>query len=95
MTPEGKVKAAIKRILAAHGCWDVMMVPTGYGKKGVPDFLVCHRGRFIAIEAKAGAGTPSPHQEREIAAILAAGGIALVVNETNLHEVEDVLVRGE
>jgi hypothetical protein len=30
-----------------------MPIGTGYGNSGVPDFLVCHGGEFLAIEAKA------------------------------------------
>jgi len=41
-------------------------------------------GVFIAIEAKAGKGTTTALQERELRRITDAGGIALVVYEEGL-----------
>jgi hypothetical protein len=61
-----------------------MPIGTGYGNSGVPDFLICHKGRFIAVEAKAGSNKPTALQELHLARIRAAGGIALVINETNM-----------
>ena len=52
MTPEGRVKAAIKRVLIKHNVYFEMPVPSGYGKSGL-DFTCCCQGWFFAIEAKA------------------------------------------
>lgn len=87
-TPEAKVKAKIKAILKEHGVWYAMPMGTGYGNSGVPDFLCCVSGRFIAVEAKAGKGIPTALQEKNLRDIKAAGGFALVVNENNLGELE-------
>jgi ABC-type lipoprotein export system ATPase subunit len=57
----------------------------------VPDFLVCNQGNFIAIEAKAGKGKTTALQESHLAKIRAAGGIALVINEANIHELKGIL----
>jgi len=84
MTPEAKVKAEIKKVLHELGAWYAMPMGTGYGRSGVPDFLVCLDGVFIAIEAKAGKGTTTALQDRELKRIGEAGGIALVVNEEGL-----------
>ena len=78
-TPEAKVKAKIKKILNDHGV---------YGNAGVPDFLCCAGGGFLAIEAKAGKGTTTALQEKNLREIREAGGIALVVNEDNLDLLE-------
>ena len=53
-TPEAKVKAKIKAILKEHNVYYAMPIGTGYGNSGVPDFLCCVNGKFVAIEAKAG-----------------------------------------
>lgn len=84
MTPEGKVKAAVKKILSEAGAWYCTPLGAGYGRAGVPDFLVCHRGKFVAIECKAGKGKTTALQDRELQAIEAAGGVAWVVSEGNL-----------
>lgn len=51
MTPEGRVKDKIKRILKERSYW-FMPVQTGIGSHTV-DFLVCVNGYFLGIEAKA------------------------------------------
>lgn len=86
-TPESKVKAKIKKVLEEYGVYYAMPIGTGYGNAGVPDFLCCHNGRFLAIEAKAGKGKTTALQDKNIREICNAGGYALVVNEDNLDEV--------
>jgi pantoate kinase len=83
-TPEVKVKKQIRKLLDAAGAYYAMPIGTGYGNSGVPDFVICHKGRFIAVEAKAGSNKPTALQELHLARIRAAGGIALVINETNM-----------
>lgn len=90
-TPESKVKDRIKVILKAHGAYWAMPMGSGFGHAGVPDFLACHRGRFIAIEAKAGKGTTTALQDAQLALIREAKGCALVINENSLQQLEDIL----
>ena len=90
-TPEAKVKAKIKAILKAHDIYYAMPIGTGYGSSGVPDFLCCVRGRFLAIEAKAGKGKTTALQDKNIKQILESGGLAIVVNEDNMEELEALL----
>lgn len=80
-TPEGKVKAAVKKILDAHKVYHFSPAANGYGRVGVPDIICCVNGYFMAIECKAGQGKTTALQDREIAAIIEAQGVALVVNE--------------
>lgn len=80
MTPEGKVKAAVKAELDAYPRhYREMPVPSGFGKSGL-DFTVCFYGFFLAIETKAPGKVPTPRQENTIRDIRAAGGRALVVD---------------
>lgn len=80
-TPESKVKKACVEIITRHGGWYVFPVMGGYGRSGIPDIIVCYRGRFLAIECKAGYNKTTALQEREILAIHKAGGSAMVVRE--------------
>jgi len=80
-TPEGKVKAAVKKILDANDVYHFSPAANGYGRVGIPDIICCINGYFFAIECKAGAGVTTALQQREITAIHAAGGVAIVVNE--------------
>jgi len=90
-TPESKVKAKIKKILAEYNVYYAMPIGTMFGNSGVPDFLCCVRGRFLAIEAKAGKGTTTALQVKNLEDIRQAGGLALVVNEDNLDALKELL----
>lgn len=89
-TPEALVKKRIRKILEDSNTYFAMPIGTGYGNSGVPDFLVCYQGDFIAIEAKAGKGKTTALQDAHLAKIRAAGGIALVINEDNVNELKEL-----
>ena len=86
MTPEAKVKKKVKAILEAHGAYYAMPIGGGYGNSGVPDFLICFEGRFLAIECKANGNKPTALQTRHLEAIRGAGGTAIVIDETNYED---------
>ena len=90
-TPEVLVKKKIRKLLDEAGAYYAMPIGTGYGNSGVPDFLICHKGKFIAVEAKAGTNKPTALQELHLEKIRARGGIALVINETNLDALKQEL----
>lgn len=75
MTPEGKVKAGIRRWLLEHEVWYCMPIGSQFGNSGVPDFICCHEGRFLAIEAKAPDEALRPTQELQRELIAEAGGL--------------------
>lgn len=91
MTPEAKVKKQIRAVLDAHGAYYAMPVTGGFGNSGTPDFLVCYKGWFIGIEAKAGKGKTTALQEAALEKIKAAGGVTMVVYEHMINRVEDLL----
>ncbi len=88
MTPEGKVKAAVKTFLKTKGVWYCMPMGTGFGNSGVPDFLCCYNGRFIAIETKAPGkrGNTTVMQDNQIMGIRTAGGRAVVIDDVRQLE---------
>lgn len=90
-TPEAKVKAKIKAILKAHSIYYAMPIGTGYGNSGVPDFLCCVNGKFVAIEAKAGKGEVTALQLKNLSDINKAGGYTLVIRENNLEYLTNVI----
>lgn len=90
-TPEKKVKDKVRKLLKEHGVYNFMPATHGYGRSGVPDIIACFDGRFMAIETKAGKGTTTTLQERELALIRQSGGVAMVINEENIHELEQYL----
>ena len=90
-TPEGKVKADIKTLLKQlPNCWWFMPVSTGHGVHGIPDFIVCYCGFFVAIEAKkpGGKAGTTPLQKMQIRGIEMAHGRAIVAD--NVEEVRQL-----
>lgn len=83
MTPEGRVKEHVKKVLKANNIWYFMPSANGYGKVGVPDFVCCWRGKFLAIETKAPGkrADTTANQKIQIEAIQRAEGWALVVDD--------------
>lgn len=94
MTPEAKVKRTVRAHLKAMGAYYTQPVTGGYGSSGAPDIIGCYQGKFFGIECKAGNNKPTELQKKNLAAIAAAGGIALVINESNADKVP-ALLRGE
>lgn len=91
MTPEGKVKAEVKAMLKELGIWYCMPMGQLFGKAGVPDFLVCVRGRFVGIETKAATGKVTALQKMEGEKIEKSGGKWLVVYPTDLNDLRSRL----
>ena len=85
---ESDVKDDIKKILDKHGVWYFMPSMNGYGRAGIPDFICCVKGNFMAIEAKFGRGKASAHQARELADIQMNEGISMVINEVRITDLE-------
>ena len=86
MTPEVKVKNKVKKILDSLSCYHFSPLSGGYGRSGVPDIIACYKGRFVAIECKAGKGRLTELQKYNIEQIQATGGLAIVINESNIEE---------
>jgi len=83
LTPEGKVKAAVKKLLKQHKVYYYMPVQNGMGVVGIPDIIACWDGRFLAIETKAPGKkkNTTANQDMQLMLIDEAGGIAMVVDD--------------
>lgn len=88
---EKTVKDRIKKLLDRMGIWYFMPVAGPFAVHGIPDFICCWDGKFLAIEAKAPGklATLTVHQKRKIEEIQSANGIAVVVD--NIEDLEQVL----
>jgi hypothetical protein len=90
-TPEKKVKAKVVAQLKTLGAYYFYPVTGGYGASGVPDVVGCYKGRFIGIECKANGNKPTALQQMNLDKIAAQGGIALVIDETNVNELKGMI----
>ena len=76
-TPEGYQKDDVRKFLKEIGAYFFSAATFGYGGSGTPDICACFAGRFVGIEVKREGKTPTAIQERRLAAIHKAGGVAI------------------
>ena len=75
-TPESAVLAAVRQWAARYP--DVYLVRVVQaGSSGVPDLLLCIRGRFVGVECKAPGKKPTALQLKHGADIARTGGLFL------------------
>jgi len=90
MTPEGKIKKKLDKMLKAHGVWYFCPQAGPFGRSGIPDRVLCVRGHFVGVEVKADAKkVPTALQDQCMAKIEAAGGTCFVVyDDATISEVQ-------
>lgn len=80
MTPEGKVKEKVKKLLKSMGIYYHMPVQNGMGSPSL-DFICCAWGRYLAIETKAPKEVPTERQKITMQEISTSGGMVFVVRD--------------
>jgi hypothetical protein len=80
MTPEGKIKARVRKALELTGAYILMPVPRGLGVVSL-DFIVAIDGRFIAIETKVPGKKLTARQVYTANEIAKAGCIVFVIRD--------------
>lgn len=95
-TPEGAVKNWIKmQVLKKYPEAYVYVTHVGqYGKRGVPDLVMCILGLFVTIEVKTLKGKLTELQKLENRRIEKAGGISMTMygrNEDQLVELYETI----
>lgn len=81
MTPEGKVKNQVKKLLKKYGAYQHWPVQTGYGAACL-DCHGCYECWYFAVETKAPGKKLTPRQLITKEQIEAAGGAVFVVGES-------------
>ena len=89
-TPETKVKTKIKKLLNKYGAYSHMPVQNGMGSPSL-DFVCCINGLYLAIEAKTTPKKPTKRQRTTMGQIVAAGGVAIWVDEDRIPQLEELL----
>lgn len=85
MAEEKQFEEKVKRLLKLRGCWVLKTFSNGIQRAGVPDLLVCNKGKFYGVELKAEKGRVTKLQEHELKSIEEAGGRALVLKPSGLE----------
>lgn len=81
-TPEKRVKTSIKSWLDKQGFYHFSPIGGPFTVHGVPDIIVCAKGKFVGIECKAPGkeSNTTPNQDLHIERIAEAGGHAFVAS---------------
>ena len=93
MTPEGKVKRAIRAVLNKHAehVYVHMPVPGGYGRSAL-DYIGFCCGLGFAVEAKRQGGEPTERQQGVIEDMERGGGKVFVIDgPPGLQELDEWL----
>lgn len=86
LTPEGKVKKDVRKVLDALGVYYFCPATGGFGRSGVGDFVGCINGRFFMIECKAEGGETTELQKRELKRVKLNGGLSGVVRPSTMDK---------
>lgn len=84
MAREKTIENKIKSYLKSKGAYYFKHHGNQFSQVGVPDIIVCYKGRFIGIEVKNEAGKTSPLQDYNLEAIQNAGGVGLVARDVQI-----------
>lgn len=85
MTPEGKVKAKVKKVLKEYRAYQHWPVQAGYGAPTL-DCVGCYNHLYFAIETKAPGKKPTPRQQLTIEEMEAAGAKVFVIGEVEIKD---------
>lgn len=78
MPSEKSISEAIAKLCRKRGAYTFKVHGSVAMRRGLPDRVVCYRGRYVAVEEKQPNGRPTPLQEYELAQVIQADGIAIV-----------------
>lgn len=90
MTPEAKVKAAVKAQLVIFKAYKHMPVQNGMGEPAL-DFHVSAGGFYAAIETKAPGKEPTPRQKATIKKVVESGGSVFVIDSVEGADMADLI----
>lgn len=95
---ETALQLRIQTLIERRGGWVAKQHGSMIVRPGIPDLLICYKGRFIGMEVKVKDNTPSKQQGIELRNILKSGGITCVVwskeqAEFLLNEIDKLDIR--
>lgn len=91
MAEEKRFEEKIKALLKSRGAWFLKTWGGGFQRSGIPDLLICYKGKFIGIELKAEKGKVSELQNRELRLIRDAGGMGFIARPSHFGDLIQLL----
>lgn len=95
MAEEKRFENRIKDFLKEHSWYLKYWAGGGYTKSGIPDLLICNKGRFIGCEIKASRGRPSDLQIRTLHEIGKNGGIPVLLYPKDFDKFKELILHGD
>ena len=93
MASEKQFENQVKKWLKEHGAWYLQTWGGGYQRNGIPDLLICWKGKFIGVELKAENGRASELQKHEIETIRMAGGVGIILKPSGFDDFKKFLLK--
>lgn len=91
---ETNLTKRIEKWWKTQGSYVVKFHANNFTTQGISDIIICHKGRFIALEVKYGNNKPTPLQLKHIEMVKDwYGGFAEWVNETNWLEISERIIK--
>lgn len=89
--PEGKLVSATRSLLKEKGArpFKIQGDSDSFQEVGIPDLLVCYKGRFVGLEAKMPGNKPTAKQKAVLDEIVQTGGYAIAY--TTVEQVSSLL----
>jgi hypothetical protein len=80
LTPEGRTKKRLNKLLDEYKVFRYMPVSNGMGAPAL-DYIICYNGLYAQIEVKAGKKDMTPRQKATASRVEYAGGRAFLYND--------------
>lgn len=79
--------------LKRHNIYYIKVWGGGYQRSGIPDLIICLKGKFMAVELKNEDGKLSPLQLYNINKIKQAGGQAFILRPSEFEKFKEEVLR--
>lgn len=83
---ESRFQSKVIKWFESIGGYVVNIWGGGYQRAGIPDLLICYKGRFVALELKTDMGKVHELQHYNIDEIHKAGGFARILRPSEFKE---------
>jgi len=80
------------KFLKDHNFYYVKVWGGGFQRAGIPDLLICKKGKFLAVELKTEIGKPTALQTHNINLIKASGGQAYVLRPSGFEKFKEEML---
>ena len=92
---EKQIETKIKAVLKQNNILFYKIHGSAYQVAGIPDLLICFKGRFIGCELKLSRNKLSPLQAYNLQHIKKNNGISLIVDERTYIQFNEYIILGD